>query len=835
MDLIKYCLSLSLILTTCNETFSQQRRTSRTSRKPSVTTTAQTSNVTFDTLIARDAYKIYAEVRNIGQVLRSNSVNELLDPILRLASPSEEFKALIKQLNLHAEDVTSSRLMIATWATTQNVPELIAVLEFGTPEEAAKFKPKLNSFLPKIWPTPTQANPKEESKGFEADLQTIKTQGYSFLYVFSRKDGRGLTDEDASFLKTNAPQLSAWIKSADNQGVVAGTNVELSQASLDMLRARFAVENRSNDVKTPKSAPADASSPGYYLEQINSLLVITPRPLNLKTLRPAGSKLLTEDPSFRIARGRFVSEQIFIFVDVNEDAGGKTRNQQITSDELETTEKISPIPVPAETSGDKFVLTEIPVTAPSPEASPEPTPDPIEAALSETADAFFRGQAKWPDAFGVGISFDNDSLDVKALMVDRPGEKSDLIPIFPNLIPGAALTPDAPSILPANTELFAMLSLDFQQIYSAMTRPVLTGRPALLSSKPPSAPFVEIEERLKLSIKDDVLPLLGSEIVISVPVETLAGEFLPGTRPLPAATPDDNGNNPVDNGPSFVVAVSLRDKEGMKLLLPRIVDAIGFKGASALAQKEMREDTEIVTYANVFSYAFVANFLVISPDPREIRHVVDSYLKHDTLSSDSQFKNYTRWQPQQQQAQIYVSPALMKNYKALLDQQSAAMNDQLREFVARLTLVAQPITYSLSSDGLGTLHELHVPKNLVLLAVAGISAASNPSPLVASERSAIGSMYTIASAENQYRAGKGAGSFGTLEQLQAEGLIAQDTAEPSGYKVNLTLLGATFELTATPREHGKTGRISYFINETNILRGADHVGGMATSSDPPIY
>jgi hypothetical protein len=272
----------------------------------------------------------------------------------------------------------------------------------------------------------------------------------------------------------------------------------------------------------------------------------------------------------------------------------------------------------------------------------------------------------------------------------------------------------------------------------------------------------------------------------------------------------------------------------MKVLLPKIVDSVGFKGASAFAQKERREETEIISYGNMFSYAFVANFLVISADTNAIRHVVDSYLKHETLSSDTQFKNYTRWQPPQLQAQVYVSPALMKSYNPWADQESAIINDQLREFLSRVTLVAQPITYSLSSDGLGTLHELHVPKNLVLMAVAGVSAVSNPTPLVANERGAIAALYAIANAENQYRTGKGSGSFGTLEQLQAEGLITEKIAEPTGYKINLSLVGAKFELTATPLEHGKTGKTSYFMDETNILRGADHSGGTATSIDPPM-
>lgn len=756
MNLIKSFLCLVLIFMTGSATAAQQRRTPRTPRKAPVAPTAQPSTVSFDTLLAKETYKIYAEVRNVGQVIRSGSVNELLEPVMKLAAPPQELETLVKWLNVHAEELMTSRLMVATWSTAPGVPAMIAVLEFDSPEEARKFTPQLNSFLPKVWPEskPTPNPDEGPPKGFEADLQYIKN--------------------------------------------------------------------------------------GYQLQQVNSLILIAPTQVTLKNLRPSGSKLLTDDPSFRVARGRFVSEQVFIYFDISEVLNEGTKNRELEAQELAQTEGLKPSSVPPEEQ--HTVITEkvdsnsAPVVAPSPEVEPTPaaTPDPFESALSEAANSFFVGQAKWPDAIGFGISFENDSLDVKALMVSKPGEKSDLVPFFPNLIPAAPLIPQSPSILPADTELFAMLSLDLPEIYAAMTKPAVAVRPELVVAKPKSLPFAEIENRLKISIKDELLPLLGSEIVISMPVKMLEGGPLPASSPTPSPSPGSQDSQPAPSEPSFVVAISLRDKAGMKVLLPKIVDSVGFKGASAFAQKESREDTEIISYGNMLSYAFVANFLVVSANTNAIRHVVDSYLKHETLSSDTQFKNYTRWQPQQLQAQVYVSPALMKSYNSWADQSSAIVSEQLREFLSRVTLVAQPITYSLSSDGLGTLHELHVPKNLVLMAVAGVSAESNPPPLVANERGAMTALYAIASAENQYRVGKGAGSFGTLEQLQAEGLVSENTAEPTGYKINLSIVGAKYELTATPLEHGKSGKTSYFMDETRILRGADHSGGMATSTDPPI-
>lgn len=760
-------LSMVMLFAAAPESPAQQKRTTKTPRKVSPNPTVPAITATFDTLLASDVFKIYVEVRGVGQVIRSSSVNELLDPVMKLAAPPKEFKKLIKWLDAHA-DVMTSRMFFATWPTANNVPDLIFAIEFDSPEEAAKFATQLNSFLPEVLPT-----------------------------------------------NTTQPATSP-----------------------DEVKKR----NQVNET-------APVNSP-YHLKQIGSLVLITPTPLTLKNLRPTGSKLLTDDVSFRVARTRFNSEQVFVYVDVNGIEKEEEKNRKRLEEERIRTEEAkraaeNSVSTPTVTDEEKNAPTEdvglnpaVALSSPDVPATPPPEPDPVASAVGLLANSFFSGQTKWPDAIGIGVSFENDSFDVRALMVTATGEKSDAIPFFPNLIPGASIVPESHSILPADTELFAMLSLDLPQIYAAMSKPRLSNDSAkpefgMVKDKPQLSPFAEIENRLKINLKEDLLPLLGSEIVVSMPMKFLEGGPLPG--PNPTTTPSDTNETEQKpmSSPGFVVALSLRDREGMKALLPRIVDSIGFKGASAFAQTERREDTELISYGSVLSYAFIGNFLVISTDSATTRHVVDSYLKHETLASDSQFKNYTRWQPRQLQAQLYVSPALMESYKSWVDQPSSLISEQTRDILSRLSLLAQPITYSLSNDGLGTLHELHVPKNLLLMAVAGISAETNPSPIVANERAAIGALYMIANVENQYRAGKGTGSFGTIEQLRAEGFLSEEMMN-QGYRFELTLIGSKFEVTATPAEYGKTGKTSYYIDDTNVLRGADHGGGMASSADRPI-
>src|SRR5262249_20733979 len=158
------------------------------------------------------------------------------------------------------------------------------------------------------------------------------------------------------------------------------------------------------------------------------------------------------------------------------------------------------------------------------------------------------------------------------------------------------------------------------------------------------------------------------------------------------------------------------------------------------------------------------------------------------------------WQPRQLHGEFYISPSLMDSYRSWASQPTSRISDQTRNLITSLSTVSQPVTYSLWNGGLGPIHELHVPKNLVAMFVAGISNQVNASPLIQSERMAMGMMYTIAYAEEQYKVKQGAGSYGTLEDLIAANLFSKEATEKSGYKFELTAGGDKFELSATPEE-----------------------------------
>lgn len=757
-----------LLLTTLTITTAAQQK-----RQPPARSQTQTKPApapTFDTLIPSESYLIYGEIRGVGQLIKSNTFNEALEPILKLAAPPKEFKTIVKWLNAHSDEVMTSRLLVAAWPMSQEVPEVFIAIEFASAEEAAKFAAPLNQVLPLVLPPVSEPSP----------------------------------------------------------------------------------EDQGEKAKALASPP----KPGYHLQQTGSLILLTPRPAPLKQFNPH-AKPLAEDVNFRAARNRFNSEPIFVFIDLKlmerqEEERRKRDEEAQRQQAAQVKEKNTEAEEEAKKAEDAahFEVTETVVNSeqpaegdPPPEAPKEPAPN---AALSEAvmlaASALFNVESDWPDGVGVGVSFEGDSFDVRALLVNAPGEKSDAIlsvpfamPIMPLLIPGPAIVPESPNIVPADTELFLTFSLDLPQIYSLASKP----RPMFFvgsmktdnnNEKAFETPLAPLEKELKINLKDDLLPLLGSEIAVRLPVTGL--DLFGVSRARASDSKTNDNESAVRTAP--VVLISLKDKEGMRALMPKLVESIGFKGASALARTERREDTELISYVNLFAYAFIGNFLVVSSDPAATRYVVDSYLKHETLATNSNFRAYTRWQPRPSQGQAYISPALMESYRSWLEQPSTRLNDQTRAFLTRMAAVAQPIAYSLSNEGFGPLHELHLPKNLVLMAIAGISGETNPTLVQRNEGSAIGLMYAIASAEHQYKKDKGAGSYATLEQLTATDMVSKEMIENSGYKFEVTLTGDKFEVSAVPKEYGKTGVMSYFMDQSMILHLADRNGAAASKSDPPI-
>ncbi len=817
---------------------------------------AKPADPVFETLLSEDSYKVYGEVRNVGTLLSTGGAGEIVDPILKLADPPKEFTALIKFLNANAEMLAGSRLMFATWPARTGIPNAFVAIEMSSPEDAIKFEPKLNRLLPVLLPTPTPT---------PAATPTVTPAPNVAPAQSPTRESAG---QKPSSAQTSAGDQSSKAKPPEMPPVRA-TRVTISE----------------------RPPPA---GPPFVVTRSGSFVFVTDRAFKLENLRPKGSKLLSEDQNFRLARDRFSSESIFIYVNVAlvdqtkpkpptkeeiaaEEARILKEQEEETANEAKKAESManqpeqmaSPEPE-ASPQPDSSPVTRVEVQPPTAvlgtvavDGTPAPTPTQSQQAQMAAFSQFGTligllggGEPEWPDAVGLAVSQETDDYVIRALLIGPQNAKRLVVPFAPQLLAGRGFVPNAPSVLPDETEMFVSASFDLPKTYEAMLAQLelqnkermaqLKRMPAKMryeNDDRPVDPFAEFEKKGTLKIKDELLPALGNEIAFAGSMTSLNGmaglRLMPSARPAPKASPETAESEQAkkkkqeeeQSGPMLLISIT--DREAARRLMPRVLEGLGIGEANLVAQSERHDDTELVNFAGAFAYAFVGDFMIISTTPA-IRHVIDRYLNHQTLSSNSAFRNFTRWQPHDMIGQIYVSPALMETYQKSAHDPSQMMPVSMREYLMRLNPAPQAITYALSNDGFGAIHELHLPKSFVIASIAGAASVSKEPPPEMNEQIAMSMLRGVQSAEATYQATEGNGSFASLDQLTKTNLISKDLWNKYGYRLEVNAFGDRFEATATPIEYAKTGRRSFYIDQTGVLRGDDHAGGNANVGDKPV-
>lgn len=800
-------LSLVITFSILSATVVAQEPPSATPPQRGVLTKA---DPTFDTLLSADSYKVYVEVRNVGQLLTTGGAGEIVEPILKLASPGPEFQSLLKFLKDNSEQLATSRLMFASSPARKDIPSTIAALEFASPEEAAKFTPRLETFLPTVLPPV----PVEEAKPSPASTPKETTQ--------SEASAAGAAPTRPVEIKPAAPQAKP----------AASPNVE---------------------TRLP-----------FVITHAGSLVFISDKTFKFENLHPESAALLSEDHNFRVARDRFSSEPVFVYFNIalEDKTVPKPSPTPIISDEererIQTEEEAE---AQKEIEEEKARQTTEPNTnEPRPgqptltvriqEPSPTPTPTKQQQAQTNASNQMGsmlgmlgQGQPQWPDAVGVALALDNDEYVLSTILIEaQTNNKHSLLPFVPEVIAGPQINSDAASILPDDIEVLVTSSIDFAQTYQEIKRQAENKATLARKTNPSAAEtpdgFADFEKKAGFKISDDLLPVLGNEIAVATSLKDLNGLGMFGMPP-PSASPKpfpDGANaaakKPDQTFPIFLIAV--KDREAAKRLMPRVFAGLGMGEANALAQTQRRGDSDIVDYAGFFAYAFVGNFLVIS-DSATVQRVADAANNHQTLSGNNAFRSARHWQPKATIGEIYISPALMQSYQEAVRKQAGMMDPATRDFLMQLSPASSAITYALSHDGLGSVHELHLPKNLILAMVASTSAAMSAmkqgSPEM-NETIAMTAVQMIANAEGSYKADKG--NYGSIDNLAASKLIQKDILDKYGYRFDVTTSGDGFEVVAVPTEYGKSGKRSFFIDQNGVIRGDDHGGGPATVADKPV-
>ena len=104
----------------------------------------------------------------------------------------------------------------------------------------------------------------------------------------------------------------------------------------------------------------------------------------------------------------------------------------------------------------------------------------------------------------------------------------------------------------------------------------------------------------------------------------------------------------------------------------------------------------------------------------------------------------------------------------------------------------------------------------------------------ANETAAIARMRAIAQGEAQYQAMSG-GEYGSLDQLIGKRYVNDPSSgKLTGYRFEVQVKPAHFEITAVPEKFGVTGTRSFYVDESNVIHAADKKGAAATASDPEV-
>ncbi|HYO98879.1 MAG TPA: hypothetical protein VER76_01550, partial [Pyrinomonadaceae bacterium] len=433
--------------------------TAATAAQPATTERAQAA--TLDTLLSADAYGVYAEMRAVGRHANSQEIAQLLLP-LGFAGAPDELTELYDFVKEHSESLMTSRLVFAALPVRAGLPEAMLAVEMPSVEEAQKFVPELRQFIAaSVAPAVRPADPE------------LTTVGSATPNISRRRGGR-------------------------RRGG----------------RTQINLENTRGDAAKPPAVPA------VQVKRSGSIIAISNESFTFKSLRGTNDQsLLFDEPGFQAARTRFSTDTIFVYFNTIRMSNSARQKSEALEKEYRRQEELARAQerkrgdpanaanVSVEPSvGDSDVVLsstgnmnanvsatmsgnmnaaitpegEIAPPPPTPEATPAPK---TEKELEEErrreqslqfsqamGSLIFGGgpasNTSWPESIGVGASLEDDSLVLRGLFVNLADDQPlRPIPFLPVLLSGPSIATEAPSILPAETDVFVSASLDLPQMY----------------------------------------------------------------------------------------------------------------------------------------------------------------------------------------------------------------------------------------------------------------------------------------------------------------------------------------------------------------------------------
>ncbi len=806
----------------------------RTEATPAAAASAQRAagKVTpVESLLAADAYGVFIEVRKIGQLSQNSELKTVLAALRLSGEMPKEVGDLLSFLNQHAEALGEARYVMTMMPAAPGVPWSLSALEFPTVEAAAAFEPKYRAFINEGIKAYKDAA-KVAAKEAAARQKTAATHGgpppppmpeFDFdvrrvgnvLLIGSdrftlkrlRGDGTGLLSDSVRFqtMRGRFASESLFVY-VDTAAVTRGWKAQMEL-----------IQKQSEEAQAAAQAAEEAEGPAVVGMTHD---VMTPSNVVVETATPETATV--EGSATAVARS-------------TPEAGEPEEG------EGEDGPMVALTPEEEAAANAEAVATVQPVK-----------PSEEQVAVSQLATlmrSWERGTPRIPETFAVAVTLEGGTVVARAAVVNTPDGAVNLIPFLPNVFNGPPVASESATIAPADTDVFFSTSLEWSRIFNgilgaaderaaniqtALAENPEAGLGELNEDGKPlmgGAVVETIEKLFGFKFKEDLLPSLGNEVAFSVPLSYFTSNMM---SELAKKEQIEKEKQEKAARPGFVILVALNDSDKVRKILPRVAVAFGMAAPDAPAQTERREGFDIQSLGS-FSYVIINNHLAIAEDVRAVRHVVDSYSRRQTLDATSKFRDATAWQARQRVAQVFVADTMMKYAQDDAKKMASVSQDPVVLAIAsQLDATPEPAAYAATNEGDSLVHEVRLPLNFIKTYAASIMISAKEAPIRGHESMARYALTAIVNAQERFKTEKQMQRYGTLEELVKEDLVEKWVFERQEYKIELNVVGDKFEATAVPTNYGKTGRRSFFVDETGVIRAADHQGKPATIEDPTV-
>lgn len=452
----------------------------------------------------------------------------------------------------------------------------------------------------------------------------------------------------------------------------------------------------------------------------------------------------------------------------------------------------------------------------------------------------------------LGVTSDGSGASMRVdLEVDRSRQG-----LVSTLVDPPSISIRSVGYAPAEAEQIQVISVDAIRIYDLLEQ--------TLGQLPPSRPGGEgffdyvrqIETATGMSLRGELLPALGNEMAY---VSSLSG-YVP--QPPPAeGEPAPEGAEPPQAPAERSVNVGIievRNRETVgRALKTAISTTLGKLVPGLSLEPEAYKGFDLYQGPGV-AVALGDEFAIVGSDV-DVRRCVDARESGETLSKSG---HYTA------EAATWAGDAIYATYQSPKYEEALEKMRAYYEGLARKAGEIDPEeTYtpppaSIGGGGMfGFLTSftstpvyrdatgIHWDNRAHVDAVRGAFGSAIRELLVvgprdarraAVESSAVGLLRTISSAQVLYYGRHG--RYGLMDELLREELVDRAMFEQArkdwGYDVALSQSGkgekAAFHVTATPIEYGRWGKVSYFVDQSHVIRFADRQGTPAGVDDPPL-